>query len=451
MITLLALVMLAICAGCGAVAVMRPNYLTIFLATQAAFTFGFFCLPVFFFELASFRYEPEQDIVVAQLMALGFFITMISGFVLAGSRVDKVKGLRFDDVDTLLQKYWWIGAIATNLFVIINDSTRTMSHYQTRSAEEFIAGQSIFVGLLSFIGGFARALAAIYFMQALSSRRASRIIFGAVGLIVQLYLALDAGNRNIFITPIFMFFAALVIGRKFRLAGTIMATAVAAILLVSPFAIALRSGSWNNSQDIQAKNFTYGDNPVMTMLQSIIDRADILGVTIVLKSYVDTHGHVSSQYFKSVLVVPIPNAIYKDKPTALSDNGLPEGESTILAWMLVNGRSTMGSLTAFGSIIAYREGGWIWMLINGFLAGGFIATLLTIFVRGGMIGQAFFVISLVNWAVHKVTPSLMEALVDVMTFLPIMAIIYAVNAVLRSVRLSTIGDNERQRQRTSFP
>jgi hypothetical protein len=96
--------------------------------------------------------------------------------------------------------------------------------------------------------------------------------------------------------------------------------------------------------------------------------------------------------------------------------------------------SNTGSLTAFGSVIAYREGGWSWIPVNGLLAGMLIAWLLNWFQRGGLLSQAFFAMAFVNWSIRKVPPSLFEVMVDVMTYLPVLAVLYVLNRIVEGER-----------------
>lgn len=423
---LIALVLILLCLGCIGFAFRRPSVLTIYLGTLSLFMLGYYGLPALLIERSTLRYLPESEVSATVFMALFFFIPLVCGVLYVGTRARKLPAMHLDVLDTGLTRYWWTGSILSNALIIYYNSTRTLTFYQVESIDNFLQDRSVFTGVIGFFVSLTEAIAAVYFAQALSRREWRKILFSAACLGIKLVLVMQGGQRMLFLTPILLLFAAIVAQGRFRMAGVALASAVGALLIISPIMVAMRTGAWNSTQDIAAENFTYGSDPVDTILQSIVDRGDILQNTAVLKAYVDANGHVGSQYYLSILALPIPRFLYPDKPYLFSDNGRMDGEASILAWRLVVGNST-GSLTAFGGIIAYREGGWAWVFANGLLAGLMYGTLLTIFSRSGFIGQAFFAMGLAFWSVRKVPPSLFEGMADVMTYLPVILLLYVIN------------------------
>lgn len=426
----LALIFIGICTGLLALAVWRPGAITAFCAASALFSIGYYGLPMLLIERSTLRYLPEAEISATIGMALLFLLGMLAGIATQASRsATSTVGFRLSHLDDLLEKYWWPGVIGSNAIIIAYNAMRTITFYQVDDVGAFIEGRSAFEGLLGFATTFAQAFSALYFVRALLSESKLRIGVAGAGILIQTILVLDAGQRLVLITPLFLVMSAMVVSRNFKLAGATLGAGIAFLLIVSPFAVAVRSGAWNNTQDLQAESFDYGENAFDTMLQSIVDRGDILQNMATLKAYVDANGTVGPTYYYSVLAIPVPRAIYPEKPYVLSDTGEMDGEASILAWRLSIGPS-MGSLTAFGSIIAYREGKWLWVPVNGFLTGLLMAFLLTWFQRSGIIGHAFFCMAYLNWAIRKVPPSLMEVMVDVMTYLPVIFALWVANRLL---------------------
>lgn len=426
----LALIFICICAGLLVIAIWRPGALTAFWAASGLFSIGYYGLPMLLIERSTLRYLPEAEISGTIGMALLFLVGMLVGFAAQASRsVKSTVGFRLSHFDDLLERYWWPGAIASNAIIIAHSAMRTQTFYQVASVDDFIAGRSAFEGLLGFASTFAQAFSALYFVRAL--QRGDKLRIGASGgaVLVQIMLVMGAGQRLILITPVLLVMAAMVVSRNFKMAGATLGAGIIFLLVISPFTVAIRSGAWNSSQETQAKSFTYGENAFDSMLQSIVDRGDVLQNMATLKAYVDANGTVGPAYYLSVLTIPVPRAIYPEKPYVLSDTGTLDGEASILAWRLTVG-PTVGSLTAFGSIIAYREGKWLWIPVNGFLTGLLMAFLLTWFQRSGIIGHAFFCMAFFNWAIRKVPPSLMEVMVDVMTYLPVIVVLWIANRLL---------------------
>ncbi len=426
----LALIFIGICLLPVVMTLWRPSALTAFCAVSGVFSIGYYGLPMLLIERSTLRYLPESEISITIGMALLFLVGLLTGVLAQQSRgAANDSKFSFNMLDGFLLRHWWYGAALSNAVIISYYALDTITIYQVSDVEGFFESQSVFQGLLGFLSSFAQAFSALYLVHALGKKNKIRILFAGAGILIQTLLVLDAGQRLVLITPLFLVMAAMVAFRSFRMAGATLGAGVAFLLIISPFAVAVRSGAWNNTQDLQAETFTYGENAVDNVLQSIVDRGDILQNMATLKAHVDLHGKVGPMYYYSVLVIPIPRAIYPEKPYVLSDTGTIDGDASVLAWRLSVGPS-LGSLTAFGSIVAYREGGLLWVPINGFLTGLLIAFLLTWFQRSGFTGHAFFCMAFLNWGIRKVPPSLMEVMVDVMTYLPVLGALYVLNQLL---------------------
>lgn len=430
---ILALIFIAMCGLAVLVALRRPHPLTMFAGTLCIFATGYYGLPMLLIERSALRYLPEAEIVAPIAMALLFMVMLLVGMISIGSWAERKggPGLRLPVIDQALLRHFWVGLIACNAIVIGYNATNVQTFYQVSGVEAYLETRSAFSGMIGFFLGLAQALSAVYFAMAIRDRNRRRMIAAAICTLGQMAVVATAGQRLIFITPIIMVMAALVSQRAYRTAGIALASGIVALLIISPFAVALRSGAWNDTREIVAENFTYGDSPLETMVQSIVDRGDILQNTVALKGYVDSRGYVNAQYYYSVLTIPVPRFVYPGKPYILSDTGTMDGEASIIAWRLLVGNS-IGSLTAFGPIVAYREGGWLWLPINGLLTGGLFAFLLSAFSRGGTLGNVLYVMAFFNWGIMKVPPSFMEAMVAVMTYLPVIAVLVVINQLLQA-------------------
>ena len=430
---ILALLFLAICGASIVYALLRPGPVAIFMATVSLFSVGHYGLPMLLVERSELRYLPDKEISSVIAMALMYFVAIIIGASLLLRRESSINGIKFPILDRILEDHWWKGALVSSSVTIAYYSIHTFTWYQVENVEVFIETRSPFEGLLGFFVTFAQAAMSLYGAIAFKNRWWRRFYFILGAVAIELFLLRDAGQRLVFITPILVIFAVLVAQREFKTAGMALLAGVGALVIISPFAVALRSGSWNNQQDVIAESFSYGDDPVDTMLQSIVDRGDILVNMTYLKAHVDSQGYVGPMYYYSIFVIPIPRFLYKDKPSILSDNGRKDGEASVLAWRLKL-NNNMGSLTAFGSIVAYREGGWVWMIINGLLSGALFAWVFTACSRGGFIAQTCFGVAFVAWSISKVPTSLFESMVTVMTYLPVILALFIIERVLQGER-----------------
>ncbi len=434
MVTLISLTTLFVCLVLMAVGFMRPKPGTAMLAVIGLFSIGHLVLPGLFADRTPLAYVDPVDTALVATMCLVFLLAIAAGYAFFAKRLVGATPFQLPVLDTLAERYFWLGLIISGSVVLYFYATQNVTLYQAGSEREAaLTERSVFLGVTSFFVGLMLSAIGLYLVLALERRNWIRLGAVAVILLVLLAILSTAGQRLVFITPIFVVLAALVARRRYRTAGLALASGVIALLLISPFAVALRSGVSDDTQDIEATNFTYGGSPIETVFQSVLDRADLFYNMVDLKAHTDNRGHVGSVYYWSVLSTPIPRAIYPAKPFQLSGNGEPSGEASILAWQLKKG-GTNGSLTAFGAIVAYREGGWIWMIANGLLMGGLIALAGAVLARGGFIAQAFFCLAFVNWSVRKVPPSLFEALVDVMTYLPIVLALMLLEYGVRQFR-----------------
>ena len=419
MFVFVGVVFLCLAVGSIWLAVRRPDPFTIFAATLGLFSAGYYALPLLLPDMAGLRVVSEHDIDLVALMCILYLGCVLSGLGVVARSAGRLPVMRFPRLDQVATRHWWVvtiiaaGGYATYL------QTADITSYSAEDFSAFFEDRSPFFAIIGFFSSFALAILALNFALAITERRAVRIAASlAIFAFIELRL-LSGAQRLLFITPLFMIFVSLAGLRQFRVAASALTIGVLALLVVSPFAVALREARGGGDSSIQTAKVSYSGGYFSTTLQSIVDRSDLIYNMTFLKPYVDEHGYVGPTFYESVLVIPVPRALIPDKPYELSDTGKPDGEASILAWHIIVG-DTLGSLTAFGPIIAYREGGWLAVIIDGVAAGALFAFCLGVTARSGYWGRVFLPMAFVSFAVAKVPTSFFEALAQVLTYLPIL-------------------------------
>ncbi|WJH39662.1 hypothetical protein N7E02_23310 [Aliirhizobium terrae] len=148
-----------------------------------------------------------------------------------------------------------------------------------------------------------------------------------------------------------------------------------------------------------------------------------------MKRYIDITPVPGPIYYASVFLIPIPKILIPEKPYLLSVDGTFGGELSNWAWKVLNGGT--GSLTAFGGVYAYREGGWLWIGVNGLATGMFFAFLARWLGAGGTAGRFFYALLFVALAVAKVPPSFFEALAAFLGIFPFIVFFYLISLAWR--------------------
>ena len=433
MSVIITLIFSVISIGVISIALLRPSLRTIFLATMLLFAFGHYQIPIYFIDRTSLRDASPNELNAVLLLNLLFMVTLILGFSATCLFSKPEKELRNNvslvSINSIITKYRFLFGPACAVIYLMYLIFFETTSYTAADFEDFFLIRSAGTGIISFVANFALAGASVALVLAVRKREWWLLAFLVATFISILFVSLGRGQRLIFLTPIFTILAAFAAQQQYRMTGFTLLGGLLALLLVSPFAVTLRetiaSDAMRQTDEVDS-SFSYGSDPVSTILQSLLDRADIIENAISLKSYSDDTGPVSWAYFHSVLVAPIPRSLYPEKPVPLSNDGTIFSEPSVIAWQLKKGE-TIGSLTSFGAIVAYREGGagwgWPWALVNGFLTGIIMASLLGLFARSGLVGHMFLCMAFVAWSVAKVPPSLFEMLAGLLAWLPIAMLI----------------------------
>jgi hypothetical protein len=427
--TIIGLALVAFAVVAIWMAARNPGVVSMFVATLSLFSLGYYALPLFFRSMSPLRSVAEDDVSVVAGMALLYLVCVVAGLMATIAMTRSMSGLQTPHLDGWASRNWWLMTIAAAAIYIAYIWTNPLTSYAAEDFKAYFENRSPLAAITAFLSTFA--LAVLSLSLAISIRERSKGRFALLFILFAYieFTLIGGAQRLLFITPMLMVFVSLVAMRQYRTASLALGVGVIALLVISPFAVALRSTRTGEGENqFNRVGVSYDRGVVETTVQSIVDRADLLPNMVRLKSYTDYHGYVGPTFYKSVLVTPIPRAIYPDKPYVLSETGKPNGEASIIAWRIIVGGGT-GSLTAFGPIVAYRQGGWPAVIVDGLAAGGLFALCLTFFSRGGYFGRAFLPMAFIAFAVAKSPASFFEALVAVLTYLPLVLILLVIEFV----------------------
>lgn len=435
--SLLALIYAATCLALIGAMVLRRSLLSVHFGVIALFSLGYYPLPVLGKAWTSLAQTSDEKIFSALLIHYLFLCSALVAATLASPRVGAIRPLGFGVLDALVLRHSSLLALVAFGLYLGFVATTPRTSYASEAFDEFFEQKSNIRSILAAVSGFSSGL--VSFLFALAARRGEKraqIVCGAMILTI-VALALPLGQRLAAIAPIMMLFAAMATlgqtGKAFRL----LIGAVIFLLAVSPFAVHLRqtrrdvSGNFLSASQA-AQNYRLDDNPLAQSLQSILDRSDLVFNTVVMKDEIERTGFVGWRYYYSVVVAPVPRFLYPEKPYVLSDNGAIDGEISVRAWRLAYG--TLGSLTAFGGLTAYSEGGWIGVVLDGLALGALFAVLARWLGQGGLLARVFYVNFFVILAVQKVPPAFFEALASILGLAPPILLLFIVSRLRIFVR-----------------
>lgn len=414
------------------------EYVYLLLGVDALFAIGYYILPIFFRDEAGLSFVSDEIILSAISMHFMFYCFLFCGVVISSNALRKRDfGLRLSTLDNLFNKNYKKIFIIGYLVWIIYYAQGNLTSYSSDDFEAYFHERTVFQGMLAAISQYAIASMAVSLVFAMKQQ--NRFWFVVMSLLFGscIVLLMVTAQRLALLTPIFTIFAALAIFGEKKRANLILLAGIAALLISSPFLVYLReleiSGMGANDKLLFASgSFSFGDKIVGTLLQSIMQRSDLIAVTIDLKSYFDNTDFVNWQYYKSVITSFIPSIVYPDKPYPLSDDGTLYGHISVIAWTLAHGNNT-GSLTAFGAISAYREAGWFWVAINGFLTGALFTMISKYLAGGGVVGKILFAAAFVTICIKNVPPSLFELIVSQASTLHVIIVLIFMNKLAKSL------------------
>lgn len=418
------------------------------LGVIGLFSIGYYPLPVVFKSISSLAPIGDEKIFSALFLHYLFLISIITGVVYSTGVWKSVPKLNFGALDNISFANKKIISFVCFLTYLIYVATTPRTSYDAQDFDDFFLRASPFRAIISAIAGLAIGFICISYATSYTKRQRQFRILCLIMVMSVVALALPLGQRLAAIAPFFILFAAVSCVGRTQQALRVLMAGVIFLLIVSPFSVFLRGARRDITGDFLSASEVVGQyklssNPVAQSFQSIIDRSDLIFNTIFMKEYIDKEGYASFKYYYSVLVAPIPRIIYPDKPYILSSDGTFFGEISNKAWFLLFGN--IGSLTAFGGLTAYQEGGWIGVVLDGVADGMLFALLAEVFGGGGFLARVLYTNFFVEMSVQKAPPCFFESLANVAGHLPLILVMLFV-ALLpiykRSKRSDEIGDLE---------
>lgn len=398
------------------------------LAILAVFGIGYYCLP-FFFPDASRLYVFDEFQISAAIFLhiLYFFVFAISAKILYQASASVVA--RSDPLDLIFKRHFFFIYVVCYALYLYYFFSNDLTSYSALNRDQFLIGARDAVSsIVSAYSGFALAGVCWATAYAFSMKNYRAGAFMLSGVLLLSFIAISLAQRLAILSPIITMIGAFAVFRNIGAIKRMFAIGIVTLAVVSPIAVFLRSSQitgYGISAAVDSVQF--GTDPIATSFNSILTRSDLIRNTIVLMDYIDRNGYFGPGFYYSVLVSPIPRVVIGEKPYALSDDGTFWGETSALAWRI--SQSGVGSLTAFGAIVAYREGGWLAVLIDGALLGAFFAFMARRYSDGSVLRAVFFISLFTAHSVRKVPPSFLEALSG---YLPAMVSFFILSWLLRA-------------------
>lgn len=373
---------------------IRRNTLWLGMSIIGTFSIGYYVLPIFNRKWANLDKVFDDELIFVQFIAFLFFGFFILGVYITEKAFSnhRTKTINMNTLNMIFMKYHKIIYSISFIIWLLYYFTTDITSYSAEDFEAYFTNKTWYNGPLDVLSNFATSSMAL--ILAYKMKKNINYIWYLVPYLVIISLLLVSGQRLTVIQPVFMLICGLFLFGSIKKAINLSVAGVVFLVLISPLMVFFREyqGTRGKGQAIEAaSNYKSGNSTIEKSLQSIIERADLLYVSTVLVRKYDNGDDFNHQtYLTSVATSFIPRILYKDKPYALSDDGTMNREISVQAWKTIMGNTT-GSLSAFGSISAYREGGLVWVLINGFLAGCLSALLYFLFARGGVISKVLYV------------------------------------------------------------
>lgn len=431
-----AVVVALICLSMLIAFVVRPKAWLFHIALLSLFSLGYLVLPVLLKSNAGLLGYSEGEIASALGVHAVFLTSLLAGYFFLIRRKPS-RPINLPKLNSLIDRYPERVFGVSFLVYLAYFATNDITSYSAGDFEAYFSERSSLASIAAALGVYSQAAMAVAVASVARAGRRRSLITMLGGYLVMLVLLLSAGQRLAVVAPCVMMVIALGVSGFARPAIKTLAATVGVLVLLSPFAVYLReadSGMRGKEKALEVTSgFSYGDSAVASGAYSIAERADLVLNTIVLKEHIDRVGFVGPQFYLSVFLAPIPRFLVNNKPAVLSSDGTPSGEISVLAWQLTKGSST-GSLTAFGGITAYRQGGWLAVVADGLLAGALGALLFHWLGAGGSSARLFYVVLVPLLVVKRVPASFLEGLAEVLPVLWFVAAAFIVNHMLSRSR-----------------
>ncbi|WP_411846127.1 hypothetical protein AAFN60_00020 [Roseibacillus persicicus] len=420
-----------------------PYPLNVVSLLLAFFGSGYYVVPLLMPKESGWKEIPEDLKGAVLSLHFGYLVMFLCGMMVFSWIDGKKKIGRFSE-DTFSKWFlfrlihqnslWFLGCALVLLAYFSVNGVGT-SYESDDRYEYFTAGRGPIERLsviVPFVQGFVCYMIAGLFSQK-KWRKFSIVL--AVYVLISLISSFK-GQRLAAIIPFVMLFVFSVrqIGLKKALPGLVAIGVF--LVIISPVAVFFRE-SWANQDEKSVRDqlVVYledgpSDEGVFT---TIGERADLYYVTYLFLSEEELEFD-RIRYVSSVLFAFLPREFRPNPHYPLSDDGSIYGETSVVAWFIERRNySQVGSLTAFGGLYAFREGGWFWVPVNGFLCGAFGSFLCTCFARWGLMGSFFLGVFTLSFVVKYVPSSLFQLLVSLSQYMNVIFAIVLFECFLRCV------------------
>lgn len=396
----------------------------VLLALLAVFGLGYYVLPVALLKWSPLASYPSSLVTPIQWMNIIYwFVLFLAYATTARTALAATRNDRFTVFDRFLSRHWAATYCVAFGICAWHYSQSELTSYSAADFEGFFLERGPLSAILAAASSYSLALMTTIIAYAHNRvHRRERAFLWLPLLIIVLMLTIG-GQRLLVLTPLLMLAGAFWAYGELRQTWKILLLALAILLIFSPFAVAMRGfqGEEAGRHRLSEAFARYTDESSSTLessLKSLVERADLLENSIHLKQHFDHSGFANQQYYVSVALAPFPRALVPDKPYPLSDDGTVWGEISVIAWRIMLG-DTLGSLTAFGAITAYRQAGWLGVLIDGLACGALLVGLQwAVFSLSGPGRYFMFSLVLPVMAVKRVPGSFLEIIVELIPLIP---------------------------------
>lgn len=413
----------------------EKNVISFQIGILSAFSIGYFCLPVFFKFRSSLKDIDSFIVFESLLIFVLFYCFIILGILLSKNFFErKISGIQLLVLDSMFIKYRKLIVYFSTISLLYYYSTTDITSYSSDDFEAFFhQDRGVFSALLAMFSKIALGFITLSLAYSIKNKEKKNILLFSLCFILSVLPLFLLGQRLIILTPFIFIAVSLALFDLWSFSKRLFITAILLLSLVSPFAVFFRQSMTNpdiNSSEIIV-NFNYGDSVFDETLQSIIDRGDLLYVASKMKPIIDSEPFMGPTYYSSVIFNFIPKSLYPggDKPYPLSSSGMANDELSIKAWREIHSQST-GSLTAFGGLFAYRELGWLGVLLNGFMTGMFFVFVYCLLGRSSIVLGPFYLLFFVEVVVKKVPASFWESVLVLIPQLPVIFALILVNSLV---------------------
>lgn len=405
------------------------------ISILALFSAGYFGVPIIFFEYSVLKYVDRSSLEAALLMSVLFLLAVFAGnrFSRGLCREQRLRRGSSSVLDRIFFGRPWLSFVLACVGYWTYVINNTLSVYQSGGVENFIESYRSIDAVIAFVGNFGLASMALVFAREVGRRSRTANAILMVAYFLPIAALVSTAQRNAVLLPFVYLSAAFAVTGHVLLAYRSVFGGIGVIFLLSPLLVFFRETS-TVAVDLRfvdtVSMFRFSEGTFMILVQSLVDRADILYNMVFLIEHIDVVGFANAEYFSSVALKFVPGIFYSGKPIAMSSDGNITGHLSVIAWSLVRGDFSMGSLTVFGAITAYREGGWIWMTLNGFLTGLAFNLLFRTFVHGRDWKKLFYIMVFPGLCVKSVPPSFLEVLTSLSGIIYIFLVLATIDFLL---------------------